>query len=154
MPINPDEPVTLKKHAYVKQVLYHPREYQPGELPAELLSDEYVVQNPSAVPTFDPFADRFEQTTLTIGTESPQSESGAFKNSTFVVAEKFQINSASVETIAGLDGVSLTVAKKVVAERAENQFTSLDDLKARVQSKGLDWDKYADRLLFDAAING
>lgn len=149
MPINPDAPVTLKKHAYCKQVLYHPREYQPGELPVELLSDEYVIQNSSALPTFDPFAGRFETTVLTIGTESPNSESGAFKNSAFVVPQKFQINAASVEDIAALEGVSLTVAKKVVAERVNAPFTGLEDLKIRVAAKGLDWETFTDRLLFD-----
>lgn len=147
--INPDESVVLKKHAYYKQVLYHPREYAPGELPAELLSDEYVSQNPSALPTFDPFAGRSETTTLTIGTEAPQSESGAFKGSAFVIPERMQINSASVDDIAKLDGITLSTAKKVVTERQNSPFADLESLKARVPLKGAEWDSVANRLLFD-----
>ena len=151
--INPDEPVTLKKHALCNGTFYHPREYQPGELPPALLSPEYVTQGSPLVVTFDPFAGTFETTNITISVETPNNEKTTYGTSTVIVpASRIQINEATIEAIAALDGISITAAKKLVEERVKAPFISLDDLKVRVPLNKLKWEVFADRLLFDNTL--
>lgn len=154
--IDPTQPVTLKKHALVRGNFYHPREYNPGELPSELLVEEYVLQNPPEVPTFSPFAGAFEETNIKIGIETPTSEQTSYGTTVIVppvTPERIQINNATIEAIAALDGISLPVAKKVVEERVKTPFANLDDLKTRVPlAKNLKWESFSDKLLFDQPV--
>ncbi|MCC5616373.1 helix-hairpin-helix domain-containing protein [Nostoc sp. CHAB 5836] len=156
MTIDPNQPVTLKKHSQVKGNLYHPREYKPGELPSELLTEEYVTQGSPEVPTFSPFAGSFEETKVIIGAETPNNELTSYQTSTVIVptpVTRIQINEATIEAIATLEGIGLIAAKKVVEERVKSPFTSLEDLKARVPlGKTLKWETFTDRLLFDNTL--
>lgn len=150
--IDPNFPVTLKKHALFNGNFYHPREYLPGELPAVLLTQDYVSQGEvNAIPSFSPFTGAFEETTITIGPESPNNEISAYENPTVIVVHpRIQVNDATIEVIASLPGINLIVARKVVEERVKSPFISLEDLKARVTlSKTLKWEAFADKLLFD-----
>lgn len=155
MAIDPNFPVTLKKHAVYSGNFYHPREYNPGELPAALLSEEYVTQGSPEIPTFSPFAGSFEETKVIIGAETPNNELTSYGTSTVIVptsVARIQINGATIEAIAALEGISITAAKKVVEERVKSPFTSLDDLKTRVQLAKFNWEVFADKLLFDNTL--
>ncbi|MFN6560042.1 MAG: hypothetical protein RMY28_009560 [Nostoc sp. ChiSLP01] len=151
--IDPNQPVTLKKHAIYSGNFYHPREYKPGELPLALLTEEYVTQGSPEIPTFSPFAGSFEETKVIIGAETPNNEQTTYGTTTVVVPTRIQINDATIEAIAALDGISLSVAKKVVEERVKTFFTSLEDLKTRVPlAKNLKWESFSDKLLFDQPV--
>ncbi|ACC81158.1 helix-hairpin-helix domain-containing protein [Nostoc punctiforme] len=157
MTIDPNQPVTLKKHAQYQGNFYHPREYKPGELPTALLTEEYVTQGSPDIPTFSPFAGSFEETIIKIGAETPNNEQVNYGTSTVVVPtpERIHINDATIEAIAALEGVSIVVAKKVAEERVKSPFTSLEDLKLRVPlGKNLKWETYSDKLLFDQTLFG
>ncbi len=153
--IDPSQPVTLKKHAVYSGNLYHPREYRPGELPIALLTEEYVSQGSPDIPTFSPFAGSFEETKIIIGAEVPNNEQTSYGTTTVIVppaSARIQINEATIEAISSLEGLSITVAKKVVEERVKSPFTSLDDLKVRVPLSKLKWEAFTDRLLFDNTL--
>ncbi|NJO63798.1 MAG: hypothetical protein HC836_38130 [Richelia sp. RM2_1_2] len=42
--IDKNLPVRLKRHAHFGSDFYHPRTYQPGELPDALLSEDLITQ--------------------------------------------------------------------------------------------------------------
>lgn len=59
-------------------------------------------------------------------------------------------NTASLDELADLDGITVTTAQKVIEERSKEKFVDLDDLDKRVPLKGSrKWSKFSDRLKFN-----
>ncbi|ARV58065.1 hypothetical protein BZZ01_04930 [Nostocales cyanobacterium HT-58-2] len=152
MPIDPSQPARLLQHAVINGNVYHPRVYQPGELPAELLVEGYVSQTEPAIAAFSPKIGVFEATEIKISVENTNTPT-TFTQAPGVITTasqpRLQVNQATVEELSNLTGVTVSVAKKLVEERQKQPFKNIADLDARAPLSKAKWETLNDRLLFD-----
>lgn len=61
----------------------------------------------------------------------------------------FNVNTATTDELASLDGVTLPTARQVVEEREKKKFVDFEDMDKRVTLKGnRKWEGFSDRLSF------
>ena len=57
------------------------------------------------------------------------------------------INTATVDQLSSIDGITVSTAQEVIAEREKTKFASFQDLDKRVSLKGnRKWSTYSDRI--------
>jgi DNA uptake protein ComE-like DNA-binding protein len=151
MTIDPTQPARLLQHAVINGNIYHPRIYQAGELPAELLMEGYVTQTEPAVAAFSPKVGAFEATEIKISVENTTPSTTTFGKLPAPVTPqlRLQVNQATVEELSNLTGVTVAIAKKIVEERQKSPFKDIADLDARAPLSKAKWETLQDRLLFD-----
>lgn len=153
MTIDITKPVRLTRHVHHQGNFYHPRVYQPGELPIEIINDSVCVNlESSPVAAFTPAPGMFEATEINVSVETPVSAATSYPNTTpaLIVKPKVQINKASVDELSQLEKVGSATAMKIVEERGTKPFTSIEDLTARVPlPKNGKWESLKDQLFFD-----
>lgn len=151
--IDTTKPVKLTRHVHHQGNFYHPRVYQPGELPTEIINDSVCVNlDSSPIAAFTPAPGIFEATEINVSVETPVSAATTFPNTTpaLIVKPKMQVNKASVDELSQLDKVGNATAMKIVEERGTKPFTSIEDLSDRIPlPKGGKWESLKEQLLFD-----
>lgn len=148
--IDKNLPVRLKKHAHFKSNFYHPRIYQPGELPPELLSDDLVTQEKASliVSSFTK-SSAFPDTEVKLTVEEPISNVVSYNSSEVaIVKSKLSINKATVTELAGA-GIPMNSAKEIIKEREKEKFTDIASLSKVTLPKGKTWSSFESQLVFE-----
>ncbi|HEY9657668.1 MAG TPA: DUF655 domain-containing protein [Allocoleopsis sp.] len=163
---------------YLRRMIIHPktsnvlpplnRPYQPGEIPDQFLTPEYVTQDPAPPPiapgepnlmftTPDTIPERSLATTplgnipLTstegLGALDPGAAAPPVSSNP---EDKVNINSDSTDVIAEkLDGIAGKTASKVEEARKQKPFESFSDLDERVPLVGgRKWETYKTQIVF------
>lgn len=139
--IDPTKPVRLLAHVPHNGNFYHPREYQPGELPQALLVEGVVVQSVSAqsevvvitqdvVTPITRGGDIVNEITVT--TEDVAATPVAFQPA--AVVNRVYINRASVDELSKIPGIGAATALKIVTEREKKAFEGLQDLSDKPEA--------------------
>lgn len=181
--IDPNRPVYLLKMIINPQTgnVMPPlsRPYQPGSIPPQFLTPEYVSQKPAEMETGDdqkrltPQSSDYiperpmmpggiKETNPILPSSLPPSEAVTIADpteetsvnpstpKTTLKPEQIKINSASAEVIASLDGVGEKTAAKILEVREKQQFSSLEDLDKRVPLPlNRKWTVYASQISFE-----
>ena len=118
-------PVRLKMHAHFNGNFYHPRVYQPGELPLELLTEDLVVQEGRVSADVSGFSKKigaFEDTEIKLSVEEPVNQPTTYdKPQVAVVKPKLSINKATITEITTA-GIPMNAAKKIVELREKEKY--------------------------------
>lgn len=154
--IDPTKPVKLLKLAVKGGNLYHPRIYNPGELPDEVMARTDILDQsflaPSEPPVTTPTvktSDSITEEVTSFKTQEPNVQPAPYPVQTVVIdkAEKFDINKATVEELAKLPHIGTMIAGRIGKEREKQPFTTIEDLNTRVPLRGHDWAEIKDQIL-------
>lgn len=156
MTIDPSKPVKLLKLAVQGGNIYHPRIYNPGDLPEEIMAridilDQSFLTPPAASSVATPTVNNSDVTienTVSFSVESPSTIPAAYPTETVVIERpRVDINKATIDDLAKLPLVGVTTATKLDKEREKEPFTSIEDLNSRVPLKGKNWEELKAQIL-------
>lgn len=148
--IDPTKPVRLLAHVPYGTDFYHPREYQPGELPAALLVEGIVSQDKEVVVApLMTYKDAASVQEVVVTSSDVAVTPAAFGQFPVLVNERLYVNKASVDEFSKLPGVGTATALKLVTERDKKVFEGLQDLSDRVPLPRGKWEDLQAYLLFD-----
>lgn len=148
--------VKLKRLTIINGNPYHAGVYDENYLPESIKNDLTLVENLDEVSNTPNYQNTLRKQEINIGGEKPSAEQISFKGETPKVIEQdnksnsIKINTATVDEIASLNGVTVVNAQKVVEEREKEKFSDYSDLDTRVSLKGSrKWESFSDRITFD-----
>lgn len=154
--IDTTRPVKLLKMAVNRGNIYHPRIYNPGELPEEVLARVDILQQdeakiPDAVltPTINN-SDVKVENSISFSVEAPSTIPKGFPTETVIVGAvlpKTDINKATIDELSKLPGVGAAIATKLDKAREQQTFTSIEDLDTRIPLRGKSWDELKESIL-------
>lgn len=154
--IDPTKPVRLKQLAVISSNIYHPREYQPGELPDVLLNDSWVIQDapPTPLQPLTTSARTIQQLEISTRSETvspkayPTPPPVVVSGTAPTVGEKVNVNTSVNDALAGLPNIGPQTATNILKQREKGLFKDLKDLGDRVPLSRGKWDDIADKLVF------
>jgi len=147
-------PVKLLKMAVNRGNIYHPRIYNPGELPEEVLARLDIVQQdevkePVLTPTINN-SDVKVENSISFSVEAPSTVPKAYPTETVVVGAvlpKTDVNKATIDELSKLPGVGAAIATKLDKARDQQPFTSVEDLDTRIPLRGKSWDELKESIV-------
>ena len=147
-------PVKLLKMAVNRGNIYHPRIYNPGELPEEVLARLDIVQQdevkePVLTPTINN-SDVKVENSISFSVEAPSTVPKAYPTETVVVGAvlpKTDVNKATIDELSKLPGVGAAIATKLDKAREQQPFTSVEDLDTRIPLRGKSWDELKESIV-------
>lgn len=154
--IDPTKQVKLTKLLVVRGNFYHPRIYNPGDLPDEIMAqaehlDQSFLKPPSAKEVLTPTiakSDDVIENKIAFSVEVPNTTPAPYPTETVVLtASKIDVNRATVDELAKLSGVGVTTASKLVKERETQPFSSVEDLDSRVPLRTKTWEELKPQIL-------
>ena len=153
--IDPTKPVKLLKLAVKGGNHYHPRIYNPGDLPDEIMARTDILdqsflkpipESVVATPTVKTSDDTI-QNQVSFSVEVPSTTPKAYPTETVQIKPKTDINKATIDELSKLPGVGVTTATKLDKEREKEPFSSVADLDARIPLKGKSWEELSPQIL-------
>lgn len=153
--IDPTKPVKLTKMAVKGGNIYHPRIYEPGSLPEEILARTDILdqsflkpipESVVATPTVKTSDDTI-QNQVSFSVEVPSTTPKAYPTETVQIKPKTDINKATIDELSKLPGVGVTTATKLDKEREKEPFSSVADLDTRIPLKGKSWEELSPQIL-------
>lgn len=155
MTIDLTKPVKLTKMAVKGGNIYHPRIYNPGELPDEILARIDILDQSFLKPVPDSVvatptvktSDDTIQNQVTFSVEAPSTIPKAYPTETIQIKPKTDINKATIDELSKLPGVGVSTASKLDKEREKEPFSSIADLDARIPLKGKSWEELNAQIL-------
>lgn len=153
--IDPTKQVKLLKLAVKGGNLYHPRIYNPGELPDEIMAREDILDqsfltpsDPVTTPTINK-SDSVLEEKASFKPVEPQVQSAPYPVQAVVIDknQRVDINRATVEELAKLPHIGIAIAGKLDKERDKQPFHSIEDLNTRIPLRGHDWEEVKDQIL-------
>jgi hypothetical protein len=152
--IDTTRPVKLLKMAVNRGNIYHPRIYNPGELPEEVLARLDIVQQdevkePVLTPTINN-SDVKVENSISFSVEAPSTVPKAYPTETVVVGAvlpKTDVNKATIDELSKLPGVGAAIATKLDKARDQQPFTSVEDLDTRIPLRGKSWDELKESIV-------
>lgn len=146
--------IKLKRLTIVNGNPYHAGVYEENYLPDSIKNDPSLVESQGDNVLQPDYQNTLKTQSINIGGDKPNAEQISFKGETPKVIQEevenppsIEINTATVDQIASLKGVSLSVAQKVVEEREKQKFSDYSDLDNRVALKGNQkWKSHSDRV--------
>lgn len=155
--IDTSKPVKLLKLAVNRGNIYHPRIYNPGELPDEIMSRVDILQQddngkaPATVltPTIND-SDVKVENAISFSVEAPSTIPASYPTETVVVnssVPKTDINKATIDELSRLPGVGAAIATKLDKAREQQPFSSFEDLDTRIPLRGKSWDELKAQVL-------
>lgn len=147
-------PVKLLKMAVNRGNIYHPRIYNPGELPEEVLARLDIIQQdevkePVLTPTINN-SDVKVENSISFSVEAPSTIPKAYPTETVIVGAilpKTDINKATIDELSKLPGVGAAIATKLDKARDQQPFTSVEDLDTRIPLRGKSWDELKESIV-------
>ena len=147
-------PVKLLKMAVNRGNIYHPRIYNPGELPEEVLARLDIIQQdevkePVLTPTINN-SDVKVENSISFSVEAPSTVPKAYPTETVVVGAvlpKTDVNKATIDELSKLPGVGAAIATKLDKAREQQPFTSVEDLDTRIPLRGKSWDELKESIV-------
>lgn len=147
-------PVKLLKMAVNRGNIYHPRIYNPGELPEEVLARLDIIQQdevkePVLTPTINN-SDVKVENSISFSVEAPSTIPKAYPTETVVVGavlSKTDVNKATIDELSKLPGVGAAIATKLDKARDQQPFTSVEDLDTRIPLRGKSWDELKESIV-------
>ena len=152
--IDTTRPVKLLKMAVNRGNIYHPRIYNPGELPEEVLARLDIIQQdevkePVLTPTINN-SDVKVENSISFSVEAPSTVPKAYPTETVVVGAvlpKTDVNKATIDELSKLPGVGAAIATKLDKARDQQPFTSVEDLDTRIPLRGKSWDELKESIV-------
>lgn len=149
--------VRLTKLTIIKGNPYHSGVYDDKYLPSEIIKTPGLVTQLDAASSITPnHQNAIKKQAITIGTPKDNAQKSSYKTvkpveleleksgETPKVVETTNVNTATVDQISNLDGITMATANLVIKAREEKPFADLKDLSDRVQLKGnKKWDKFS-----------
>jgi DNA uptake protein ComE-like DNA-binding protein len=147
-------PVKLLKMAVNRGNIYHPRIYNPGELPEEVLARLDIIQQdevkePVLTPTINN-SDVKVENSISFSVEAPNTIPKTYPTETVVIGAvlpKTDVNKATIDELSKLPGVGAAIATKLDKAREQQPFTSVEDLDTRIPLRGKSWDELKESIL-------
>jgi DNA uptake protein ComE-like DNA-binding protein len=147
-------PVKLLKMAVNRGNIYHPRIYNPGELPEEVLARLDIVQQdevkePVLTPTINN-SDVKVENSISFSVEAPNTIPKTYPTETVVIGAvlpKTDVNKATIDELSKLPGVGAAIATKLDKARDQQPFTSVEDLDTRIPLRGKSWDELKESIV-------
>lgn len=150
------KPVKLLKLAVKGGNIYHPRWYDPGALPDEILARTDILFQESTNPpetVVTPTvrtSDVVIENTASFSVEAPATIPASYPTETVVVGAvvpKTDINKATIDELSKLPGVGAAIATKLDKEREKVPFASIEDLDTRIPLRGKSWEELKSLIL-------
>lgn len=161
--------IQLKRLAVIEGDLYHPGIYKPGELPPQIVSnpdlvDKVVTGKDKSVTEFD---NSLKVQKINLGEEVSNINAPGYKGQETVILEsekenkvfgtekvakdsKINLNTATLDEIAGINGVTMPTAQKIVEQRETDKFKDLSDLETRASLPGKKkWESLKNSIAFE-----
>jgi DNA uptake protein ComE-like DNA-binding protein len=147
-------PVKLLKMAVNRGNIYHPRIYNPGELPEEVLARLDIIQQdevkePVLTPTINN-SDVKVENSISFSVEAPNTIPKTYPTETVVIGAvlpKTDVNKATIDELSKLPGVGAAIATKLDKARDQQPFTSVEDLDTRIPLRGKSWDELKESIV-------
>ena len=138
---------------------YYAGLYDEKELPEIILKDSDLIDRLDEKPaiTTPTYNQSLKEQKVAIGsTVSSQQKSGYNPPPPKIIdpnavdkTKKININKATIDELAGIDEITVTLAKKIVEERKNKGFVDLADLNQRISLKGgKSWESKKDLITF------
>lgn len=158
--------VRLKRLAIEEGNSYHAGVYEANYLPPSILNDPDLIENLEGKITTPNFNNALKTEEITIGTDKPNSQEITFKGEPAKIidsgsqeknpptqadeATPLNINKATVDDLAAIDGVTLVNAQKAIEERGKTKFKDFADLDKRVSLRGnRKWESMQDKITIE-----
>jgi DNA uptake protein ComE-like DNA-binding protein len=147
--------IKLKRLTIVNGNPYHAGIYEENYLPDSIKKDPSLIEEIDQDISTPDYQNTLKTQSIDIGSAKPNSEKISFSGEPAKVMteervnkEKIDINTATVDQLASLDGVTVANAQKIVEEREKAKFTEIADLDKRVALKGSrKWESLSDRII-------
>lgn len=149
----------LKNLTKIGSNIYYAGVYDADYLPPAIRNDSNLVEEiDNSSIEISEFKNSLKTQKINIGSAQTNSEKTSFKTEPVVELpetneesskQEYNINQATVDELANLDGITVSTAQKIIEERNVKEFVDFADLDKRVSLKGnRKWENLSDRLSF------
>lgn len=156
--------IKLKRLTIVNGNPYHAGVYEENYLPDSIKNDPSLVEDLDDSVSTPDYQNTLKKQSINIGGDKPNAEQISFKGETPKVINDDKkriisdegvpsvvINTATVDQLVSLDGVTVSIAQKIVEEREKEKFSDYSDLDKRAGLKGnRKWESLSDRVTLSA----